>query len=163
MQRINSLCPMGASIDGISWYGIYCNTDLQSNIETIDFIIGFYRDNKGLPGEEIFKKTIKARVFDTGQKIAEQGFYNGRKIYKFTAEQKFLSVKTDETIWISIAEVQHRDLRSTKNGWVWQWLWCFSSYKADDTKAFREEKSDWKVSPMFGQLAFSLNGNPEQK
>lgn len=43
--------PEGAAIAGISWYGIYCNTDLQSNVKSINFLISFYRDHKGLPGE----------------------------------------------------------------------------------------------------------------
>lgn len=55
-------------------------------------------------------------MLDTAQRITEQGFYNGRKIYKFTADRNYLSVKANETIWISIAEMQHRDLRSTENG-----------------------------------------------
>ncbi len=158
--------PVGAAITGISWYGIYCNTDLQSNVKSINFLIGFYRDNKGLPGEELCHKTVKAQVLDTEQRITEQGFYNGRKIYKFTADRNYFSVKANEIIWISIAEVQHRNLRSTENGWIWQWLWCFSSSKAGDTKAncniYPGKAPVCQLSTVLGQLAFSLRGFEDQ-
>lgn len=151
--------PVGVTITGINWYGIYCKADLESNVMSIDFVVSFYRDRKGLPGEEIYHKTVSAKVLDTEQRITEQGFYNGRKIYKFIADSISLSVKANETIWISVAEIQHRDLRSLKdNGWIWQWLWCFSSSKDSDIKAYAGKERGWQLSTVFGQLAFSLSG-----
>ena len=150
-------------IDGLQWYGHFNGIDIDPGVVALDFDISFFSETNGLPDKTpIYKQTASARIRDTGMVVSGSP-QAGRKIYEFVADGiPPFSVTAGQTVWISIAESDD----STEAVGGTQWLWNFSPFTADDTKAFRLtstdpdfEIEDWELSTQLGQLAFSLLGS----
>ena len=155
-----------STINSIKWYGIYCGPDV-SPPSTTEFLIVFYHDSKGIPGEQIYQQRISAKASDTGLQIKHsrinKDFYNGRKVYQFLADTlPSLSVKANEGIWISIVESDPATTYPLGTYDYAQWLWCISPSASTDTIAQRGLTSEWKLATIAdvysGNLAFLIMG-----
>jgi len=144
------------NITNVTWYGYY-GIDLQPNVSAVDFSISFFTDAGFVPASiASYEQIVSAKVSDTGFHITDTStFHFGRTIYKFEADLATpFSVKANDIMWISIAEADSRTPRSGST----QWLWSYSSFSSNDTKAFRSGTDDleWTLSNQYGQFAFSL-------
>ena len=151
-----------ATITGVRWHGYFIGVDLEASVRSLDFSIRFYMDNGGVPAKNSsYEQILSAQVNDTGFKVVE----SEQTIYEFTASSiPPYFVPQGDMVWISIAESDS----STPAVGNTQWLWNFSPFTSNDTKAFRTDSTDpdfvlpdWELSPQFGQMAFSLLGIPE--
>ena len=149
--------PYNSRITDVHWYGYY-GLDLEPSITSLDFQIQFGNGNSSIPENLLYDQLISAQLADTGLFVTDGGAFDGRKIYRFTADPiSPFDISGGEMMWLSIYEADASTPAMGEN----QWLWSASPVGGSSLairNTFPGLETGWEA--LSGNMAFSLTGTP---
>jgi hypothetical protein len=136
------------TVNRVSWYGSYLNVDLPTGLATVDFTIGFHKDDNGLPfPDPDISKLVSANVTDLNI------FQESRRIYQFSIDLSSAIVLPAGRHWFSVVESDDVTPDSLEGAW----LWSISDFDPGSRAAAIENGVATLVSDRLN-LAFTLEG-----
>ena len=142
--------PDNRQIVEITWWGSPEGMVHFELTNWTDWVIWFYRDDEGLPGEEIFAATVPIEQTNP----IWTGNYNMNGAGEYEQSAQFADGPTlfiDEVYWVSIGAVA---VSPQDDGWVWS-----LNYFEGNNAAGADYFDDTGYHPITGDVAFTLWGD----